>query len=145
MFLGVCVCVCHYLSSEYFGCFLTFISSNVIKKWRPLPLPTRDSFSGFHQTWVKTAKTNRFLFGEARWHPASYTHSGWVSEVKSVASSAWLGWWNKERTGEAFAHRVGDRWGVGNAGCDNGAWGKTEEMGRFGMERCWQNMGKNYV
>ena len=35
---------------------------------------------------------------------------------------------NKERTGESFAHRVGDDWGVGDAGCDNGnvdAFGKV--------------------
>ena len=28
----------------------------------------------------------------------------------------------QERTGEAFAHQVGDNWGVGDAGCDNGHW-----------------------
>jgi len=51
-----------------------------------------------------------------------------VLVVKSIASSEWVGIFgpallggNKELTGEKFAHSVGDLWGVGDAGCDNGA------------------------
>ena len=36
----------------------------------------------------------------------------------------------QELTGERFAHMVGDLWGVGNAGCDNGdGLGEMEEGG----------------
>ncbi|CAK8994478.1 unnamed protein product [Durusdinium trenchii] len=50
----------------------------------------------------------------------NHSYQAAVLVVRSVARSEWLGWWNKERTGEAFAHHVGDAWGVGHAGCDNG-------------------------
>ena len=52
----------------------------------------------------------------------NHSYQAAVLVVKNIASSEWRGLFrsDKERTGEAFAHQVGDNWGVGDAGCDNG-------------------------
>eukprot|EP00434_Breviolum_minutum_P035124 symbB.v1.2.031091.t2/scaffold3571.1/size58269/4 len=50
----------------------------------------------------------------------NHSYQAGVLVVATVSSSESLGWWNKETMAEAFAKKVQDAWGVGDAGCDNG-------------------------
>jgi len=50
----------------------------------------------------------------------NHSYQAGVLVVSTVSSSESLGWWNKETMAEAFAKKVQDAWGVGDAGCDNG-------------------------
>lgn len=70
------------------------------------------------QVLVNISQNTRLLCPDGKNH----SYQAAVLVVKNIASSEWLGFFHndKERTGESFAHRVGDGWGVGDAGCDNG-------------------------